>query len=312
MKCNVCGHEWVCKPEHILKGSGCPQCARKASGEKHRLTHSEFVKSIPDFIEVLGTYEKYGVPIRCRCKKCGYEWENNPEYLLSNKCCPNCANIIRYTNETFKELVNKTCTNIEVLGNYEEVSCRGNIECKCTKCGYIWSPNITSLKKGQGCPKCAAKNSHERQKKSTEQFIEDAIKVHGNKYDYSKVEYINNKTPIIIICPEHGEFKQIPTAHLSGEGCKKCAYIQNGLNRRKSQEDFINIANSVHSNRYSYDKCIYTTKRASVIITCPKHGDFEQNAGNHLQGCGCPECKSSRGELLVKEILNKYKIKHFI
>ena len=66
MKCNICGHEWTCKSGHILKGSGCPECSKKISGEKHRLTHEQFVKSIPDFIEILNKYEKYGIPVRCR------------------------------------------------------------------------------------------------------------------------------------------------------------------------------------------------------------------------------------------------------
>ena len=60
-------------------------------------------------------------------------------------------------------------------------------------------------------------------KKTTEQFIEEARLTHGDKYDYSKVEYENNKKPVCIICPEHGEFWQQPSNHLHGAGCPKCA-----------------------------------------------------------------------------------------
>lgn len=102
MKCNKCGHEWESNAENLLRGRGCPSCARKSGGEKHRLSHSKFIDMLPETIEVLEEYTKYGVPIKCRCKVCGYEWVNKPEYLLKNKYCPQCAGLVRYTNETFK------------------------------------------------------------------------------------------------------------------------------------------------------------------------------------------------------------------
>ena len=59
-------------------------------------------------------------------------------------------------------------------------------------------------------------------KSNTEEFIKKAKKVHGNKYDYSKVNYVGNKIEVTIICPEHGEFEQTPKGHLRGQGCPKC------------------------------------------------------------------------------------------
>ena len=67
-------------------------------------------------------------------------------------------------------------------------------------------------------------------------FIEKSIKKHGDKYDYSKVEYINNRTKVCIICSEHGEFWQTPNKHLSGRGCSKCSGKY-----KKTTEDFIKI-----------------------------------------------------------------------
>ena len=75
--------------------------------------------------------------------------------------------------------------------------------------------------KGQGCLKCKLNI----QTLSLEQFINKAIKIHGIKYDYSKVEYINSHEKVIIICPEHGEFEQISNNHLNGSGCPKCINI---------------------------------------------------------------------------------------
>ena len=310
MRCQACGYEWECSPEHLLRGSGCPACAKKKVGEKHRLTHEEFVQNIPEFIEVLDKYEKYGQIIRCRCKKCGYEWSNKTELLLKNKHCPNCAKLIRYTNESFKSYVHSKNPNIEVIGNYQEVGCYGNIECKCLVCGNIWKPHVNSLKRGSGCPVCAINHQKSNSSKGTEQFIQDAIKIHSNKYDYSKVEYVNNKTKVCIVCPVHGEFWQTPVAHLKGSGCPKCIYELNGLNQRRTTQDFINISSHIHNFKYSYDKTVYNTKRDKVIITCPIHGDFEQRAEHHIRGCGCPKCNQSKGEILISKLLYKYKIPH--
>lgn len=78
---------------------------------------------------------------------------------------------------------------------------------------------------GQGCPKCGREAAANKLRKSTEEFIEQANKIHNNKYDYSKVEYVHTETKVTIICPEHGEFKQDPHNHLRGKGCPKCGNL---------------------------------------------------------------------------------------
>jgi hypothetical protein len=78
---------------------------------------------------------------------------------------------------------------------------------------------------GSTCPECAKERRAEFHTLSKEEFIERALNMHGTKYDYSKVEYVNCFTPITIICPEHGEFIQKPYIHLSGCGCQKCGML---------------------------------------------------------------------------------------
>lgn len=114
----------------------------------------------------------------------------------------------------------------------------------------------------------------------------EAKKVHGDKYDYSKVEYVNNIAKVCIICPKHGEFWQNPSLHLSGVGCKKC-YMESKVT---SIKEFINIASSVHDNKYDYSNVRYETLKDKVSIICPIHGCFIQQAGAHLRGRGCPKC----------------------
>lgn len=78
-------------------------------------------------------------------------------------------------------------------------------------------------------------------KKTTEQFISEAIKVHGDKYDYSKVEYKGCNTDVLIICPIHGEFSQTPTHHLLGCGCKRCMALREPLSKVLEFKDTIGI-----------------------------------------------------------------------
>ena len=113
-------------------------------------------------------------------------------------------------------------------------------------------------------------------KLNTEDFIKRAKEVHGDKYDYSKVEYKGNSKKVIIICPEHREFEQIPANHLRGAGCKKCATIETHKKQSNTTESFIKKAKEVHGDKYDYSKVEYINNREKVIIICPEHGPFKQ------------------------------------
>jgi len=135
-------------------------------------------------------------------------------------------------------------------------------------------------------------------RKTTEQFIADATAVHGNKYDYSKVEYINTKTKVVIICKDHGEFQQTPTGHLSGRGCYSCGRVVysragNAAMKRmktKTTAKFIKDSRVVHSNKYNYSTSKYINGNIKIEILCPDHGVFLQTPYTHLKGHGCPQC----------------------
>lgn len=133
---------------------------------------------------------------------------------------------------------------------------------------------------GRGCPKCAGK-----EKKTKEQFVLSAQKLHGKKYNYSQFEYLGALTKGLISCPVHGDFEQRPNAHLSGKGCPKCS-----KSYPKNCEVIVNEAIKVHAGKYDYSKFIYTGALSKAIITCPEHGDFEQRPDAHLRGVGCPLC----------------------
>ena len=143
-------------------------------------------------------------------------------------------------------------------------------------------------------------------KSTTGEFISKSKLIHGDKYDYSKVEYVNNHSKVCIICPEHGEFWQTPANHLKNRGCPIC-----GGHQKSSTEEFIKKANKVHNNKYDYSKVEYKNIETKVCIICPEHGEFWQLAHSHLTNHGCPKCSSSRLEIIVKDALEKNNI-HYI
>ena len=120
---------------------------------------------------------------------------------------------------------------------------------------------------------------------TTEEFIEKARKVHGEKFDYSLVKYFNNHTKVKIICSIHGVFEQTPGNHLLGQSCIYCRGKV-----KSSSKEFIEKARKVHGEKFDYSLVDYINCKTKIKIICKEHGMFEQNANNHLQGKGCPLC----------------------
>ena len=158
--------------------------------------------------------------------------------------------------------------------------------------------------RGQGCPVCAGNI-----KSNTAEFIEKARQVHGDEYDYSKVNYVNALTKVTIICPIHGEFEQTPGKHLIGCGCPNCKGNLISQQKTSNTAEFIEKARQVHGDKYDYSKVNYVNALTKVTIICPIHGEFEQTPNNHLYGKGCPGCNSSRLEEQVQLFLNQNRIK---
>ncbi len=116
--------------------------------------------------------------------------------------------------------------------------------------------------------------------------------IHNGKYDYSKVEYKNTDTKVIITCPIHGDFEQTPYKHINREqGCPKCKGSRISSTKSMSNEEFIEKARNIHGDKYDYSKVNYKNAHIHVNIICPKHGVFSQTPNNHLYiQNGCPCC----------------------
>ncbi|MDD4242683.1 MAG: hypothetical protein PHG08_00080 [Bacilli bacterium] len=130
-------------------------------------------------------------------------------------------------------------------------------------------------------------------KLTTEEFIENAVTVHGYRYDYSLVKYDGRFKKVKIICKEHGEFEQTPDKHLTSNGCRKCFKDTHLANHQLTTEEFIQKSTLIHKNNYDYSLVNYINNHIKVKIICKEHGIFEQSPNKHLSGQGCQGCNFS-------------------
>ena len=189
--------------------------------------------------------------------------------------------------------------------DYSKVDYKGKDIKVCIICpihGEFWQTPHNHIN-GSKCPKCVGKHRY-----TTEEWIEEARKVHGDKYNYSKVIYNGAFEKVCIICPIHGEFWTKANNHLNGDGCKKCYHDK----ERMTIEEFIKRSREIHGDKYDYSKTDLNNRdeKGKVCIICPIHGEFWQTPHSHLTRRGCPFCKESSLEKEVAKCLHENEIKY--
>lgn len=127
-------------------------------------------------------------------------------------------------------------------------------------------------------------------KLTTQEFIDRARAVHGNKYNYDFVVYQSAREKVIIKCIKHGLFYQKSTSHLSGSDCPKCVVDA----RYSNTENFVTLACKIHNDKYDYSLVDYFNNSTKVSIVCKEHGVFSQIPSNHLIGHSCVKCSSDK------------------
>lgn len=156
---------------------------------------------------------------------------------------------------------------------------------------------------GQGCNDCGIEKRTTSLTKTTEEFISDAKRIHGDLYTYDNVDYKGAHENVNITCREHLDFPQSPTNHLMGKGCPSCGVLKRAKKRRLKNKDFIERAVSVHGARYDYSLVSYRRNDEVVKIVCREHGPFDQLPHNHWNGKGCNDCG-------VIQTANKKRLRH--
>ena len=203
------------------------------------------------------------------------------------------------TTEEFIKKAKKIHGNKYDYSLVEYIGCSNNVIIICPIHGNFSQQPLNHLN-GAGCKKCAI----DKQKYVAEEFIERARKIHGDKFDYSLVEYKNTKTKVKLICKTCNKIvEQTPDLHLQGYGCKFC------YGKERTTEEWINKAKKIHGDKYDYSLVEYKNLKEKVKIICSIHGEFEQLPNNHLsKKYGCPFCNESQGEKEIAKILTEMNI----
>ena len=242
------------------------------------------------------------IPITIICPEHG-EFRPSPGNLWKSPCgCPSCSKSNRITSHTMttERFIREAKNKHNDKYSYEKTIYTGQknkVIITCPEHGEFKQKPYHHLA-GHGCPACVGLKPY-----TTETFIERSRQIHNNRYDYSKVKYINNFTKICIICPEHGEFWQVPNSHLSGKGCIKCS-----PNYKDTTQSFIEKALKKHGTKYDYSKVLYKNSKTRVCIICSEHGEFWQDPDKHIQGHGCPICNESHLERDIRLYLKEHNI----
>ena len=205
---------------------------------------------------------------------------------------------------TQEEVINQFKEVHGDLYDYSKVNYKGSFDKVIIICkehgDFKQEPRIHKEK--AGCPEC--NRGFLKSKLTQEQVIKQFKEVHGDLYDYSKVNYKGNFDKVIIICKQHGTFTQIVSNHKLGHGCPQC-----NRGYKLTQEQVIKQFKEVHGDLYDYSNVNYINTYTKVSIICKQHGVFTQIVSNHKSGQGCPKCRGGY-KLTQEQVINQFKEVH--
>ena len=194
---------------------------------------------------------------------------------------------------------------LEILVKEYKNETRTCVKYKCKKCENVVIQVIKNLIKGDFCPFCgkikmAKTNTGKQRTMNSPKTKEEAQNLVGENFTILEIGKLGKNKSLIAKCihcsaiteKTVGTWRKTPT-------CKKC----NSVKQATGLQEFIKLANEVHSNLYLYDNAEYINCHRRVTITCKKHGNFNQTPKNHLRGDGCPNCHTSKGELAIRKFL---------
>jgi len=247
------------------------------------------------------SYKNSQTKVEIICKEHGSFYQT-PAKHLQGQGCPKCSYAGR-GQKTTQQFVDKAKEVHHSKYDYSRVDYLGSqnkVTIICNEHGPFEQTPAHHLQ-GVGCPLCAG-----NVKRDTKEFIKEARKIHGKKYDYSKTQYINNKENVIITCPEHGDFIKQPLNHLQGYGCPDCNKTKRVLN----SNIIIQEGKKLFPN-YEYKPFIYRNNRQLLDIKCAQHGWFQRSVVRHLYDkLGCPACNVSTPHQRIINFLDSIDVEY--
>ena len=331
--------EFKIRPADHKRGQGCPTCSKEVFIPHNKLDTQKFINKS---IEIWGNKYEYSktkyVDSKTRvviiCHKHG-EFLQLPQQHYKYACglCSREKNkLIKISKQKIPENKqnNKLDTqkfidkSIEIWGNKYEYSKTKYVDSKtrviiiCHKHGEFLQLARSHLQ-GHGCYSCGrekiSKNNELIKKGCEDEFKIKSNIIHCNIYDYTKSNYIDAKTNLIVICKEHGEFNVTPNNHLRHKGCPKCGKIKSANAKIKPYEEYLNEFIKLYGNKYDYSLVEWKGSSSIISIICNNHGIFDILPYMHKSGKECPKCSNQHSKISIEwlsymEIKNSIKIIH--
>lgn len=287
---------------------GCEKC-----GGTQKLTLEEFITRSNIIHQNQYIYEE--VVYKTARKKVTITCPTHGNFLqypyahLAGNGCYKCARPI-HNLASFLLLANKVHGKKYRYKNVNFLRSDLEVQIDCEKHGPFFQKPTKHIHAEYGCNSCGNETTGLKKRKSRDEFVKQAILMHGQKYSYEFVDYLNSAKEIDIFCPKHGIFSQTPSIHLKGSGCGKCGAQQRGkLKSQLAKELFVPRAKKIHGDFYNYDRVNYQKSDLDVEIFCQSCKNyFPQQPSNHLQGNGCPNCAEYGFNALKPAILYYLKI----
>lgn len=273
--------------------------AKNVYGDKYVYDHTKYVNT--------------EIPVIVTCPNHG-DFQIRPLKFLKGRECQKCKTKTirtthRLTTEQFIENSKLVHGDKYDYSKSNYINQKTKVIVICPKHGEFEIVPNYHLSDKCGCKLCGKESIKEKTSYTAEYFIKQAIEIHGNKYCYSQVNYVDSKTKVELICHKHGSFFITPLHHINSKsGCNKCGIEKNSISKSYNQEKFIKKAKNIHIDKYDYSKSIYINSKEKITIICKKHGKFTQQPAMHLQGQGCPNCLNSIGENKIFLLLTQNNI----
>lgn len=287
--CLICDHKWEVTPSDILRGHGCPRCARRVDGRERFI--DSIKKNGNKNISILGAYIDSKTPIECECNICNNKWSTLPSVLMTGRGCFNCAvkengKHSRKTNEKYIEdlkMVNNTIIPLEPY-----VTCNDKIKHKCLICEHEWYSTPSNILHGRGCPKCGNEKSRLGSLLTHDEYLKRLQIKKCSMYPLE--EYINSHTPILHQCNTcRYSYKVSPNQVLTKINC--CPQCHKRI--RYTTESFIQHYRQIFGFNNIEFIGEYVNNDIPIKCRCNICGyEWASKGDALLRGVGCKNCKS--------------------
>lgn len=262
-----------------------------------RWTNGDFIKrSIeiwgPDkFDYSLVEHKRQDTPVTLICKEHGEVFEQKPmHHFRGQNGCLKCKKNIPWTEETFLNKVKEVHGDKYDYSKVEWTGFKNKIKIICKKHDYEFEQQASKHAYGCGCPKCKFITSGNKRRLKHDEVIKQFQKIHGDKYDYSLVEYVKKHEPVRIICSKHGEFLQTPNNHYRGAGCQECGKESIAKARSLTQEEFERRIYKMYGDQFDLSEAVYINNSTDTKFICKDHGAVYARPANAFFGKICRKC----------------------